>query len=469
MDKPKFSVVIPAFKQAEFLAEAVDSVLQQTYPELEVIVVNDASPDHTDEVMKQFSDPRVKYLVHPQNKGLPAARNTGMRAATGDIIALLDADDYFHPDKLLEHARFLQAHPEVGVSYNPRLDLNHAQKTIRALHRPKTVVDLSDLLVAFPFSPSDTVIRRECIERVGLFDEELINGAEDMDYPCRLALGGCGFASVDKALNYRRYHLNRTRRNMRKRKVEYDMVMNRVAQDPRCPESVKALLNKAISRRTLNLAFVSFSYEDTEFGQELLREVVQREPALAAGVPAELVDFMVIRGINNGAEKHAELLKTIFDQFPAELSYLNSQYDWAVKQGCLMRGARAIIWGNHAESKANLDEAYRMNAEIDQTFSRKLLVQLKDLEEVIGADAYRQAVRDLFPAMKRFDKHSRLRTLEGQLSAAKAFNNYYQKNYRGVQKNIVNAIKNDPAQFLNRGNLSIFVRSTIKLLSGASE
>jgi glycosyltransferase involved in cell wall biosynthesis len=128
MSKQLVSVVIPAYKQAAFVGEAIQSVLDQSYPHFEVIVVNDASPDHTSEVVRQFADPRVKLIVHEENRGLPAARNTGMKAANGELIALLDSDDFFHPEKLQTHVDFLEKHPAVGVTYNGRYELNYLTK-----------------------------------------------------------------------------------------------------------------------------------------------------------------------------------------------------------------------------------------------------------------------------------------------------------------------------------------------------
>ena len=109
----EISVVIPAYNQAEFLREAIQSVLDQTYANFEIIVVDDASPDHTSEVVMQFDDPRVNLVAHVENRGLPASRNTGIRAARGELIALLDADDYFHPEKIETHVNYLENHPEI--------------------------------------------------------------------------------------------------------------------------------------------------------------------------------------------------------------------------------------------------------------------------------------------------------------------------------------------------------------------
>jgi len=98
--KRSVTVVIPSFNCARFIREAVDSALAQTVPPLEVIVIDDGSTDGTPEIMAGYaSDPRVRYL-HQKNAGQSTARNNGIRAARGEFIALLDADDRWKPDKL---------------------------------------------------------------------------------------------------------------------------------------------------------------------------------------------------------------------------------------------------------------------------------------------------------------------------------------------------------------------------------
>ncbi|MFZ2096175.1 MAG: glycosyltransferase family A protein, partial [Anaerolineales bacterium] len=215
MSSLKFSVIIPAYNNAEFLVEAIQSVLDQSYPNFEIVVVNDASPDNTPEVVRQFRDSRIKYIVHGENQGLSAARNTGINASEGDWIALLDGDDLFHTDKLKHHAEFIANNPNVGVTYNPRFELNHSAKTIRDIWRPPLQVSLSDLVQGFPFGPSDMVVKRDWMFRVGLFNVNHTYVGEDLDINCRLALAGCTFLSVDKALNYRRYYSGRVLKNLR--------------------------------------------------------------------------------------------------------------------------------------------------------------------------------------------------------------------------------------------------------------
>ncbi len=105
MNPPRFSVIIPAFNAAAFIARAIDSVLAQTWPAEEVIVVDDGSTDATAGIVAGYRD-QVRYL-RQDNAGVSAARNAGAQAATGDWLAFLDADDWYYPDRLKWHADWI--------------------------------------------------------------------------------------------------------------------------------------------------------------------------------------------------------------------------------------------------------------------------------------------------------------------------------------------------------------------------
>lgn len=111
MTAPRFSVVIPVYNGASFVARAIDSVLAQTWPAHEVIVVDDGSTDATASVVERFGD-RVRYL-RQANSGVSAARNAGAVTASGDWLAFLDADDWFYPDRIEAHARFIRDDPRL--------------------------------------------------------------------------------------------------------------------------------------------------------------------------------------------------------------------------------------------------------------------------------------------------------------------------------------------------------------------
>jgi len=100
MLSPKVSIVVPTYNRADFLPKAIQSVLNQTYRDWEMIIVDDGSTDNTEEVVKGYKEERIRYIVHKYNLGLSAARNTGIKNSRGKYIALLDSDDEWFPEKI---------------------------------------------------------------------------------------------------------------------------------------------------------------------------------------------------------------------------------------------------------------------------------------------------------------------------------------------------------------------------------
>ena len=115
---PRVSVIIPTYRRPDFLGKAIESVLNQTFQDFEVIIVDDASNDNTGEVVRGFVDKRIHYVCHEVNRGGAAARNTGILKARGRYIAFLDDDDEWFPEILqLQISLLDQSPPEVGGIY----------------------------------------------------------------------------------------------------------------------------------------------------------------------------------------------------------------------------------------------------------------------------------------------------------------------------------------------------------------
>lgn len=190
---PLISVVIPSYNSAKFLPTAVSSVVDQTYKNFEIIIVDDCSNDDTERVVKTFSlsNRNIKYIKHDENKGLSSARNTGIMAAKGDFIAFLDADDIWSPRKLEYQYRKFEDNPKLGVVFTgyTLIDLN---KRIRREYCPPRFNNQYDfarnLLVRniVTGSASSVMTKKECFEKVGLFDTAL-KAAEDWDMWMRIA------------------------------------------------------------------------------------------------------------------------------------------------------------------------------------------------------------------------------------------------------------------------------------------
>ena len=113
--RPLVSIIIPTYNRAKFLPTAIQSALQQSYPNIEVIVIDDGSTDNTKMALEPFKD-KIRYFA-TEHKGTAHARNVGMKAATGKYIAFLDSDDTYLPNKIEIQVSFIEEHPEVGMVY----------------------------------------------------------------------------------------------------------------------------------------------------------------------------------------------------------------------------------------------------------------------------------------------------------------------------------------------------------------
>lgn len=177
-NKPSVSIVIPTYNRSRLLARAVKSVLNQIYQDFELIIVDDASTDNTEEVVNSFNDKRIRYLRHEKNKGEAAARNTGIKAAKYDYIAQQDSDDEWLPEKLAKQVRaFENCPPQIGVVYTGFWKEENGQRTYIPFEWiDKKEGDIHQQLLKGNFIGSPAVlIKKECFDSVGLFDERLHN------------------------------------------------------------------------------------------------------------------------------------------------------------------------------------------------------------------------------------------------------------------------------------------------------
>ncbi|WP_454062751.1 glycosyltransferase family 2 protein [Candidatus Nitrospira salsa] len=201
------SVIIPTYRRPIFLRTALESVLAQTFPDFEVMVVDDASQDNTLDVVKEFDDNRIQYIAHEFNKGGSAARNTGIRHARGEYIAFLDDDDEWLPEKLELQVEVLnQSRQEVGGVYTGCTKIERESGMIVCCKTPTQRGNLFQKLLRKNCitSTSSILLRKECFERVGLFDERL---PSSQDYDLWLRISKVfKFESISKSLFI--YHIH---------------------------------------------------------------------------------------------------------------------------------------------------------------------------------------------------------------------------------------------------------------------
>lgn len=189
---PFFSVVVPLYNKENYIEATLRSVLAQTFSDFEIIVVNDGSTDQGPEKVKKIEDPRI-VLIHQENKGASAARNFGIGKATGNYIALQDADDFWYPNHLQNLRGLISLFPKAGL-YSTAHEVELEGKIVKKPHYPfeiKAPCLIKDyfsasLVNAIAMTPTVAFAKKTFYE-IGVFDESLRSG-QDMDFFIRAAL-----------------------------------------------------------------------------------------------------------------------------------------------------------------------------------------------------------------------------------------------------------------------------------------
>jgi len=238
-NNPLVSVVIPMYNVANYIEAALESVLTQSYQNLEVICVDDGSPDNSADIVRTISDDRIK-LVQQQNRGLAGARNTGLNVAQGKYVALLDADDLWHEDKIKLHVEHLEQNTDIDISYSPSLFMSESGELLSIGQFPKlTNVTAKDVLCRNPVgNGSAPVIRSRLLAkiekqttnklnmRVEYFDERL-RQSEDIEFWVRCALTyNAQFEGIEQAVTYYRINADGLSANLEKQFASWQHAMD---------------------------------------------------------------------------------------------------------------------------------------------------------------------------------------------------------------------------------------------------
>ena len=209
---PTVDVIIPAYNAAHYLPAAIESVVSQTFDDWQILLVDDGSTDNTAEAVAPFLDrlgSKIRYIKQ-ENRGLPAARNTAIRASTAEFLALLDADDMWLPCRLAESVKILRERPQAGLAYGLITGIDKENRpgiTWRGNLSDADGPIAPQLYMRKVELPCPTItFRRKCVDEVGFFDETM-RATEDRDLWLRIALR-YEVAFVPKVLAYYRLSPN---------------------------------------------------------------------------------------------------------------------------------------------------------------------------------------------------------------------------------------------------------------------
>ncbi len=299
---PTVSVVMPVYNVEKYVALAIESVLHQSFTDLELILVDDGGNDASMDICRSITDPRVR-IISQANRGLAGARNTGIAAARGEFVALIDSDDLMLPDKLERQVMHLRARPDIGASYAAAhlIDETGARMGIR--QQPKLgVVTARDVFCGrVILNGSIPVFRRQTLEDVAFqvphedrkwYFNETLRRSEDVEFWTRVALKtNWVFAGLPGA--YTEYRINRAglSADVIRQLESWDQVYKSVSKY--APDFIARNGRMARARQYRYLARRAFQMRDRGLAISLALRAITTAPALVTCEPVKTVTTII--------------------------------------------------------------------------------------------------------------------------------------------------------------------------------
>ena len=284
---PKVSVVIPCYNHGKYVREAVESVLNQTYQDFEIIIVNDGSTDKfTNNLLKNYEIPKTR-IIHTDNQGLASARNNGIREAKGEYILPLDADDKIGNEYLEEAVKILDINPGIGIVYSKAKTFGAVEKEWELPEYSLEKMLLDNIIFCSAF------FRKKDWKKVGGYDPEMIYGWEDYNFWLSLIERGVLVYKIPKVLfYYRTFEDSMVRSKTKDQKVE---MFVKIFQNHRelFGKNIRVLIDKIL----IDQEYVAQLYIDTGFGfnekQLLTQTIISHERNIAF----DLSDYVGIKSL----------------------------------------------------------------------------------------------------------------------------------------------------------------------------
>jgi glycosyltransferase involved in cell wall biosynthesis len=300
---PLVSVIIPTYNGSAFLRETIDSALAQTYPRVEVVVVDDGSTDSTPDILASYGD-RIKAVTQ-RNAGTSAARNTGICESSGAYIAFLDHDDLWLPEKLAKQVPVLMENANLGMVYAGIRFFNHYTGQVTSEHPGMPGLDAHDLLGRTVISLQCSVIPRSVFDRVGVFDAEL-KGTDDWEICIRIANAYPILGMTDILVNIRGHADQqgiRTDQMYRNSLAVLTKHKSMHANCEKCRASLKRardLIEADYYQRQLRAAKSALAERKLGAGAALLFDALKHDPGAVARIPKRVIERLSGRSAKAG-------------------------------------------------------------------------------------------------------------------------------------------------------------------------
>jgi glycosyltransferase involved in cell wall biosynthesis len=315
----KVSVIIPTYNAARYIGKAIESVLAQTYKDYEIIVVDDGSTDNTREVLIPYEN-HIHY-IYQENQKLPAARNAGVAASSGQYLTFLDSDDLLLPDKLALQISSLEAQSKIGLIASGWQYINEEGQLLGEL-RPwlnSSVINMESLLFQGLAPVHAVLVRRSWFDDIGGFDSSLPY-CEDMDFWYRLYLSGCEMSWEPAIVCQYRIHDANMTRNPREHFKTFFSVLDKVFVRPDLPDTIRQRKDELYAQIRVAEASRLYNAGYTDEAKASLQTALVLDPSLFDENNHRILDVIADWYKNVWVRDREQFLERVLSNLPPELS-----------------------------------------------------------------------------------------------------------------------------------------------------
>jgi hypothetical protein len=271
-------------------------------------------------------------------------------------------------------------------------------------------------------------------------------------------------------LNYRRYHSGRPRKNLQGRLDDVARTQTAIFADPRCSKDALELGQFALKHHLMVVMSLAYLQEETHLAQKFMRELVKMDPRVLEGEPSEFIDFMTSESIADESLNHEDVIDRVIRQLPPEYSWLSAQLDRAKATGALVRGLRSVAWNRIDRGHMQLLRAKELGVQIHPQMVLFFLSHLLSYETAFEFDKTMSLLERVTESLEMIGQGQSARSLREKYLVMRAFESYFSGNFERVPEKVVRAVTEYPKHVMNRGVLSILVRSIFRsLVAGRAE
>lgn len=458
---PLVSIIIPTFNSADLLRLTLESVVKQTYQNIEVILIDDGSTDHTVEVARLFGD-RVHYIFQ-ENQGTDAAFRNAFEISTGKYISFLDHDDLIMPSKIKKQVEALEANPKIGLCYCGYFYIDGRSNWIQnyCLLPDENIV--KELVLANFIWSGGPLVRREVVIDVGLYDEAI--WCSDWDFWLRIAHQGYQFIGLQQPLGAYRILPNSQMANVQGLGEGMQMTLDKFFFDQNLPKEMLEIKNDAYSRIYFETSCGYYRVNSGEEGKRFFANSIDLMSQAQLELQS-LAEMLAVASFGFRIRDSVAFIELIFAHLPGNLPVdAGKLYNHVMVLVNLGLALRFFSQGAETEARTAFEKS--VNSLEDTRISSDELVEF--VSRITLSLPLHDPVLFLQKWLGSLPKNlvlsrSMRRQIMGRVCLDDALLQYHAEKYSRAWKSAFVSCINQPANLNNKGILSILIKSPYKRL-----